>query len=36
MPPRQVTELLNRENVPYEVLPHLRTYTAQYAAAALT
>jgi Ala-tRNA(Pro) deacylase len=35
MPPRQVTEFLNRENVRYEVLPHLRTYTAQGSAAAL-
>jgi hypothetical protein len=35
MPPRQVTEFLNRENVRYEVLPHLRTHTAQGSAAAL-
>jgi Ala-tRNA(Pro) deacylase len=35
VPPREVTEFLDRENVRYEVLPHLRTYTAQGSAAAL-
>jgi Ala-tRNA(Pro) deacylase len=35
MPSRELTEFLDRENVRYEVLPHLRTYTAQGAAAAL-
>jgi Ala-tRNA(Pro) deacylase len=35
MPPRQVTDFLDREKVPYEVLPHIRTFTAQGVAASL-
>ena len=35
MPVRRVIEVLDREHVPYEVLPHLRTNTAQGAAASL-
>jgi Ala-tRNA(Pro) deacylase len=35
MPSAQVVTLLQRENVPYEVLPHVRTYTAQGTAASL-
>lgn len=35
MPARPVVDLLDREKVPYEVLPHMRTYTAQGAAASL-
>jgi Ala-tRNA(Pro) deacylase len=35
MPSRPVVDFLDREKVPYEVLPHMRTYTAQGAAASL-
>ena len=35
MPPRQLVDFLDEANVPYEVLPHLRTYTAQGSAASL-
>jgi Ala-tRNA(Pro) deacylase len=35
MPPRPVADFLDRENVPYQVLPHMRTYTAQGTAASL-
>jgi Ala-tRNA(Pro) deacylase len=35
MPPREVVDFLDREKTPYEVLPHMRTYTAQAVAASL-
>jgi Ala-tRNA(Pro) deacylase len=35
MPPRQIVDFLDRAHVEYEVLPHIRTYTAQGTAAAL-
>jgi Ala-tRNA(Pro) deacylase len=35
MPPRQITDLLDEEKIPYEVLTHQRAYTAQGVAASL-
>ncbi len=35
MPPQQITDLLDKEKVPYEVLTHERAYTAQGVAASL-
>jgi Ala-tRNA(Pro) deacylase len=35
MPPRHITDLLEKEKVPYEVLTHERAYTAQAVASAL-
>lgn len=35
MPTRPLIDLLDREKVPYDVLPHMRSYTAQGTAACL-
>jgi Ala-tRNA(Pro) deacylase len=35
MPPRAVVEFLDRQRTPYQVLRHVRTYTAQGSAASL-